>query len=79
MSWSVLDGKACQRRKRDSSENEESNSEQQVLMRGALWPQSDVRICEVFSSFSVSSFRFAVHKSSSDDGCGGEFGICGPL
>lgn len=72
MSWSVLDGKTCQRRKRDSSENEESNSEQRVLMRLELWPQSDLSICEVISSFSLSSFRFAVHKSSSDDGCGGE-------
>lgn len=38
MSWSVLDGKTCQRRKRDSSKNEESNSEQQVLVCLELWP-----------------------------------------
>lgn len=53
MSWSVLDGKTCRRRKRDSSENEESNSEQQVLVCLELWPQT-FTFTRSFVLFSIS-------------------------
>lgn len=76
MSWSVLDGKTCPRRRRDSSENEESASEQQVLVCSELRPPSDFHLHEAISWFSVFSSRFAVHKSSTDDGCGGEYLSC---